>query len=74
MGVAEEKPDWGLPIAYLVLERGTAVYATGESEIGTVEHVLYVAEEDIFDGIVVQTPTAFGSSTRPTSTASTSGG
>jgi hypothetical protein len=54
--VADEKPDWGSPIAYLVLERGTAVYATGDTEIGTVEHVLYVAEEDVFDGIVVQTP------------------
>jgi hypothetical protein len=54
--MAEERPDWGAPIAYLVLERGTAVYATEETEIGTVEHVLYVAEEDIFDGIVVQTP------------------
>jgi hypothetical protein len=53
--MADEKPDWGSPIAYLVLERGTAVYATEETEIGTVEHVLYVAEEDVFDGIVVQT-------------------
>ena len=54
--MVEENPDWGSPIAYLVLERGTAVYATGETEIGTVEHVLYVAAEDVFDGIVVHTP------------------
>jgi hypothetical protein len=54
--VSDERHDRGSPISYLVLEPGTAVYAAEETEIGTVEHVLFVPEEDIFDGIVVQTP------------------
>jgi hypothetical protein len=54
--VADENPDWGSPIAYLVLQPGTAVVAKDGAQIGTVEHVLYVAEEDVFDGIVVRTP------------------
>jgi hypothetical protein len=53
--VADETTDCGSPIAYLVLEKGTPVYATGKVEIGRVEHVLFVPEEDVFDGIVVQT-------------------
>ena len=48
--------DYGAPIAYLVLEQGTAVVASDHSPIGAVEHVLYVEAEDVFDGIVVQTP------------------
>ena len=52
----DETPDYGSPIAYLVLEKGTAVVASDHSSIGVVEHVLYVAEEDVFDGIVVETP------------------
>jgi hypothetical protein len=51
----DESPDCGSPIAYLVLERGTAVFADGRERIGTVEHVLYVEQEDVFDGIVIQT-------------------
>ncbi len=50
-----EPPDCGSPIAYLVLEPGTAVYASDHSRIGKVEHVLFVPEEDVFDGIVVET-------------------
>ena len=53
--MAEENPDWGSPIAYLVLAKGTPVYAAGETYVGTVGHVLFVPEKDIFDGIVVQT-------------------
>jgi hypothetical protein len=53
--MAEETTEWGSPIAYLVLERGTPVRAAGREQIGTVEHVLFVPEEDVFDGIVVQT-------------------
>jgi hypothetical protein len=47
--------DCGSPVAYLVLEVGTAVYASDGSPIGTVEHVLFVPEEDVFEGIVVAT-------------------
>jgi hypothetical protein len=53
--VPDESLDCGRPIAYLVLGRGTAVYASGHERIGTVEEVLYVEAEDVFDGIVIQT-------------------
>jgi hypothetical protein len=52
--VADEK-RCGDPIAYLVLEPGTAVYAADRTEIGTVERVLFVPDEDIFEGLVVAT-------------------
>ena len=38
-----------------MLQPGTAVYTSGREQIGTVEQVLFVQEEDVFDGIVVQT-------------------
>jgi hypothetical protein len=53
--MAEQMPDCGSPIAYLVLEPGTAVYTSDHTLIGKVEHVLFVPEEDVFDGIVVET-------------------
>jgi hypothetical protein len=53
--MADGAQDCGSPIAYLVLEPGTAVYTSGRERIGTVEQVLFVQEEDVFDGIVVQT-------------------
>jgi hypothetical protein len=53
--MADEHLDCGSPIAYLVLRSGTAVYASGNEQIGTVAHVLFVQEEDVFDGIVIQT-------------------
>src|SRR4029077_4328168 len=31
------------------------VYSSGKEQIGTVERVLFVQEEDVFDGIVIQT-------------------
>lgn len=45
----------GAPISYLVLAEHTPVYASGGEEIGHVEKVLAVPEEDIFDGIVIKT-------------------
>ena len=48
-------PECGDPVAYLVLEQGTNVYASDRSLIGTVKHVLFLPEEDIFDGIVIET-------------------
>jgi hypothetical protein len=55
--MAEEEEDHGLglPISYLVLERGTPVYAEGGVAVGVVKRVLYVPEKDIFDGITVHT-------------------
>jgi hypothetical protein len=43
------------PISYLALEVGTAVQTSSGETIGTVEHVLQIPEEDLFDGIVVKT-------------------
>ena len=47
--------DLGAPIAYLALEEGTPVYASGGEHVGTVEHVLAAEDEDIFDGLTIDT-------------------
>jgi len=47
--------DLGSPISYLVLEKGTPVFDSDGTEVGKVEHVLAAPEEDIFDGIVIDT-------------------
>ena len=47
--------DLGPPVSYLVLERGTPVYDPAGAEIGKVENVLAAPEEDIFDGLVIDT-------------------
>jgi hypothetical protein len=47
--------DYGDPISYLVLQRGTDVISSDGQRIGKVEHVLAVEEEDIFDGLVIDT-------------------
>ena len=43
------------PVSYLTLARGTPVLSAAGTRIGTVEHVLQIPEEDLFDGIVVKT-------------------
>jgi hypothetical protein len=48
--------DEGPPIAYLVLEEGVRVYASGGQDIGSVDHVVAAPEEDIFHGVVIDTP------------------
>jgi hypothetical protein len=45
----------GRPISYLALSVGTPVLSSTGSEFGTVEHVLQIPEEDLFDGIAVKT-------------------
>ena len=47
--------DYGNPISYLVVEQGTDVYSSEGERVGAVEHVLAAEEEDIFDGIVIDT-------------------
>ena len=42
------------PISYLALPVGTPVLSTSGTTIGTVEHVLQIPEEDLFDGIVLK--------------------
>lgn len=48
-------PDLGAPSSYLTLASGAAVYSCDGDELGRVEHVLAAPEEDIFDGIVLDT-------------------
>jgi len=45
--------ELGAPIAYLALEEGTPVYASGGVHVGAVQHVLAAEDADIFDGIVI---------------------
>jgi hypothetical protein len=47
--------DEGRPISYMALAVGTPVLSSSNAEFGTVEHVLQVPEEDVFDGIAVKT-------------------
>ncbi|MGB9111839.1 MAG: hypothetical protein WCF24_03835 [Acidimicrobiales bacterium] len=42
-------------ISYLALEIGTPVQSSEGHTFGTVEHVLQIPSEDLFDGIVVAT-------------------
>jgi hypothetical protein len=49
--------DEGLPIAYEVLEPGVAVLASDGTQVGTVDHVVSAASEDIFHGIVLRAAT-----------------
>lgn len=43
------------PVSYLALQPGTPVESSTGRPFGTVEHVLQVPEEDLFDGVVVAT-------------------
>src|SRR5690349_5322976 len=45
----------GTPISFAAVTRGTPVLSTSGTNIGTLEHVLDVADLDIFEGIVVAT-------------------
>jgi hypothetical protein len=45
--------DNGSPISYAVLESGTDVICSEGELVGKVEHVLADAEEDVFDGLVI---------------------
>jgi hypothetical protein len=48
-------PDYGQPTSYLQLDSGTAVFASNGAEVGRVDHVLAAPDEDIFDGLVIDT-------------------
>lgn len=45
----------GTPISYDAVQRGTPVLSSSGAEIGTLEHVLAVADLDIFEGITIAT-------------------
>jgi uncharacterized protein YrrD len=47
--------DLGAPSSYLTLSQGLPVYSSDGRKLGAVEHVLADPEEDIFDGIVLDT-------------------
>ena len=46
----------GDPISYRVLERGTPVETADGQPFGHVKRVLEVRAKDVFDGVVVKTP------------------
>jgi hypothetical protein len=48
--------DRGKPIAYMVLEEGTAVVGSDSEPVGKVDRVLADAGTDIFDGLLLDTP------------------
>jgi uncharacterized protein YrrD len=48
-------PDLGQPSSYLSLSKGAECFSCDGQKVGMVEHVLAVPEDDIFDGIVLDT-------------------
>ena len=50
----------GEPSSYLVLKKGTDVFSSSDENVGKVEHVLADEDEDVFDGIVIDTQTGPG--------------
>ncbi len=48
--------DRGAPISYLVLQPGTPVVTRDGEPVGTVKRVLALPEEDVFDGLILDTP------------------
>jgi hypothetical protein len=47
--------DYGEPTSYLALEEGVAIVSSDGQEVGKLQHVLADDEEDVFDGIVIDT-------------------
>jgi uncharacterized protein YrrD len=47
--------DLGAPSSYLELGKGTECFTSDGEKVGKVEHVLAVPEDDIFDGIILDT-------------------
>jgi sporulation protein YlmC with PRC-barrel domain len=48
--------DEGQPIAYLMLDRGVTVISSDGEEVGRVHHVVAASEQDIFHGLVIDSP------------------
>jgi uncharacterized protein YrrD len=48
--------DEGLPIAYQMLDEGVPVLAADGEQVGTVGSVLSAPEEDVFHGLLINTP------------------
>jgi hypothetical protein len=47
--------DLGEPASYLTLQPGVPVFSSDGRKLGEIEHTLAEPEEDIFDGIVLDT-------------------
>ena len=47
--------DLGAPVSYLVLDRGVPVFSSDGERLGRVKRVLAAEDEDIFDGLIVDT-------------------
>jgi sporulation protein YlmC with PRC-barrel domain len=47
--------DYGEPTSYMTVKEGTEVVSSEGEKVGTVQHVLADEEEDVFDGIVIDT-------------------
>jgi len=47
--------EGGTPISYAGVPKGTPMLTSSDREFGTIEHVLEIPQEDLFDGIVVKT-------------------
>jgi hypothetical protein len=54
-GYAGPMQDLGAPSSYLAVQPGTPVYSSDGERLGEVEHVLAVPDDDVFDGIVLDT-------------------
>jgi hypothetical protein len=48
--------DEGQPIAYPLLDKGVPVLSGDGDEVGTVHHVVAAPEQDIFHGLVINSP------------------
>lgn len=46
--------DLGDPVSYLGLEEGTPVFASDGRELGRVGRVVFDADADIFEGLIVE--------------------
>jgi hypothetical protein len=51
-----EAMDEGLPVCYQLLEKNVPVLASDGEQVGTVNHVVSAPEQDIFHGLVINTP------------------
>ena len=47
--------DYGEPASYLTLNEGCSVISSDGEEVGKIQHVLADEEEDVFDGLVIDT-------------------
>jgi hypothetical protein len=55
VGLVSPVVEHGEPTSYLVLAEGTDVLASDGGRIGTVKRVLAVPDDDIFDGLILDT-------------------